>query len=195
MRILVLFASIATSFAIAGCGQKPAVSSSAPVQTAAEGPAAPTIGDLSLKVTLTSAPGDQGSGEIDQYLGAPSSLHLGTIAFLNIENDKPMRLIDDVRTGPSITKQDDGSYRIVLTYSPVFGNAFALRPASEIKQLSSIGTHYAGILRQLGLPPDRTKLTHVYLSMNGATVLSQDLDVAIEDEGDGFQAIPVSRPS
>jgi len=149
------------------------------------------INDLALDVTVTSPAPRGDSSAIDKYVGSPSPLHLGTVATLQEANGQTFRLIDDVRSGPSISKASDGSYTFVFHYTPEYGGALRSHHVSELGTVYYVGTRLGGVLGALGLPPDSTQVTHLALSVNGQSAVAGTLQVPVRLSGKKFQLVDV----
>jgi hypothetical protein len=142
---------------------------------------------------MTASPTDASNTEMDKYVGSSSPLHTGTVVVLYEGSGAAIRLIDNVHNGPSISKNDDGSYTMVFTYRPENRNDLIGHNVSELQSVSAVGVRYAGLLGALDLDPSSAKVTHIALEVNGHDAASADPGVTVgTDEGSTFQQIPVA---
>lgn len=114
------------------------------------------------------------------------------MATLNESDGHQVRLIDDVRTGPSISKAADGSYVFNFRYEPENRNAFVGHDIRELQNVTAVGTRYAGLLDALGIPANTARVTHLSLWVNGQGLVSNDVDTAVSGVGEQFDTTDVS---
>ncbi|HEY5070403.1 MAG TPA: hypothetical protein VII63_00085 [Caulobacteraceae bacterium] len=189
MRIILIFLTSTMLVALGACGRKgvDAVPTAAPVAQAAA-PSTP-IDSLSMSATLVGRPLDGDSSTIDRYVDAPA--HTATVVTLTETNGQSFRLIDDVRSLPTISRTADGRYAVRFAYAAESGTEFAGRGVEELRTVTTLGVRWPAVIAALGMAPGSARLSHLTLSVNGRDLLSTDLNQPIADQGSDFQSIAV----
>jgi hypothetical protein len=189
-RALTVATTVAT---LCGCGSETSTPPSSAPSVAASPQVAPSpaISDMALNVTLDIRAPDYDPNALDSYLGSPSSLHLGTVVVLEDPEGGDMKLIDDVRAGPIVSKASDGSYVFVFHYTPEYGGALTQHSVQELRRVTALGIRFAGVLKALNVPVDSAEVTRLEISVNGGSAASLDLKQPIADDGANMQSIAI----